>query len=302
MYILLCTIIEFHLHTHAFSLFTTYPTHFISTQVFAHPKFLRDKPELCKEIKSGFVSTAAKLKALPRAAPAYACARAAAAAAAAAAQGQGNQPSDNNGFKTPVMNDPSSLASAPKLTVPILPGNVYHRPVLKVKEDAVRSAETSLTLPLVQAHGMAAPASRILTNPNNKMEREIMLQTKYARLLRLQSNLQRRAVNTTFRVGYDSGTTSSPASSQTNANGNTFLPHDAVMAATRTVTSGAMDTIRRDRLLFGQGGQDASATAQTSEARATSKLAHLREREMALKRALAIALNSNQLEYNNRAA
>ena len=203
-----------------------------------------------------------------------------------------------------MINAPSSLASAPKLTVPILPGNVYHRPVLKVKEDAVRSVGTSLTLPLVQAHGSAAPASRILENPDNKMEREIMLQTKYARLLRLQSNLQRRAVKTIFQLGGDANTvtTSSPASSQTNANGNTFLPHDAVMAATRTVTSGAMDTIRRDRSLFGQGGQDASATAQTSEARATSKLAHLREREIALKRALAIALNSNQLEYNNRAA
>lgn len=275
--------------------------------VFAHPKFLRDDPELCKEIKSGFVSTAAKLKALPRTAPAYA-----GAAATAQAQGlQGHQPNNSDGFKTPVMDSSSSsFASAPRATVPVLPGNVYHRPVLKVKEDVVRSAGTSLALPLFQAQAhaatSAAPTSGIMskstTSPNNKMAREIMLQTRYARLLRLQSNLQRKAVHTTFRVGDDAGTASKRGAPSQNAC-NAFLPHGAVMAATRTVTAGAMDTIRRDRSLFGQVVQDASATTvQSSEARGTTKLAHLREREMALKRALAIALNSNQLEYNNRAA
>ena len=101
------------------------------------------------------------------------------------------QPNNSDGFKTPVMDSSSSsFASAPRATVPVLPGNVYHRPVLKVKEDVVRSAGTSLALPLFQAQAhaatSAAPTSGIMskstTSPNNKMAREIMLQTRYARL------------------------------------------------------------------------------------------------------------------------
>ena len=80
------------------------------------------------------------------------------------------------------------------------------------------------------------------------------------------------------------------------------------MAATRTVTAGAMDTIRRDMSLFGQAShQDAQSAPSTSvqspeAACAATKLARLRERELILQRALAIALNGEHIEHSNRAA
>ena len=76
------------------------------------------------------------------------------------------------------------------------------------------------------------------------------------------------------------------------------------MAATRTVTAGAMDTIRRDMSLFGQANQHAPPTSVQSPepARAATKLARLRERELILQRALTMALNGEHIEYRNRAA
>ena len=76
------------------------------------------------------------------------------------------------------------------------------------------------------------------------------------------------------------------------------------MAATRTVTAGAMDAIRRDMSLFGQASQDALSTSVQSPeaAHAATKLAHLKEREMFLRNALTMALNGEQIEYGNRAA
>ena len=264
----------------------------LSIQAFAHPQFLRDEPELCKQIKSGFVSTAAKLKALPQ-----------------TVRGRVTQSNNNIGFKTPTS---SSLALASRATVPVLPGNVYHRPVLQVKEDAVRRARNALALPLVQAqpqaHGSAAAsASHIMNRPtssSNPLEQELLIQNRYASLLRHQSNLQRRSVHTTFHLGGGAsiGTTGRPASSHND--GNIFLPHGAVMAATRAVTAGAMDAIRRDMSSFGQASQDALSTSVQSPeaAHAATKLAHLKEREMILRNALTMALNGEQIEYGNRAA
>lgn len=173
----------------------------------------------------------------------------------------------------------------------------------------MRSAGTSLSLPLVAANAPSiARLSTTMIKPttNNKMEHELILQTKYARLLRLQSNLQRKAVHTNFGIGDNAPITTSningPATGQGQPSaGSTFLPHDAVMAATRTVTVGAMNTIRRDRSLFGQVSRE-PATANAQSSRPTSKLSRLREREIILKRALAIALSGQQLQYNNQAA
>ena len=71
-----------------------------------------------------------------------------------------------------------------------------------------------------------------------QLRREIPLQLRYRRLLRVQANLQRRAL-----LALEAGI---PSSSRPN----TFIPHDAVMSATKAVTDGARLALKRDAKLF----------------------------------------------------
>lgn len=102
-----------------------------------------------------------------------------------------------------------------------------------------------------------------------QLRHEIPLQLRYSCLLRVQANVQRRAL-----MGLDDGT-SRP---------NTFIPHDAVMSATKAVTDAARLALKRDAKIFNNTKQrvaskafislDATKTVATSS-RATSATASL---------------------------
>ena len=85
-----------------------------------------------------------------------------------------------------------------------------------------------------------------------QLRREISLQLRYRRLLQVQTNLQRRAL-----LALDAGITST-------SRPNTFIPHDAVMSATKAVTDGARLALKRDAKLFRRTKRAASSKPSIS--------------------------------------
>ena len=241
-------------------------------QVFAHPKFVRDEPELCKDIKSGSVPPAAKqdiLKSL----------------SSKAIYDYRNLPAAGNkmaeiGAATNNLKAPPSTPIYMYSTAqgaPDLPTNICNRPVVGINNIPMRASPTGL------------PQT---TNASNQ---QMMLQAKYADVLRMQAQLQERAVTSNFSLRGDTNAGTSAS--------NIFLPHSAVMAATRTVTAGAMNVIQRDRAMsdaanhLQQVQQAKVALQKAQQAEQASKM----ETQEIRKRSLIMALD-RYIEFSNRAA
>ena len=244
-------------------------------QVFAHPKFVRDEPELCKDIKSGSVPPAAKqdiLKSLSSKAIYDYMYRNLPAA--------GNKMAEidaaTNNLKAPP-STPIYMYSTVQ-GAPALPQNICNRPVVGINNITMRASPTGL------------PQT---TNASNQ---QMMLQAKYADVLRMQAQLQERAVTSNFSLRSDTSAATSA--------GSIFLPHSAVMAATRTVTAGAMNVIQRDRAMsdaainhLQQVQQAKIALQKAQQAEQASKI----ETQEIRKRSLLMALD-RYIEFSNRAA
>ena len=241
-------------------------------QVFAHPKFVRDEPELCKDIKSGSVPPAAKqdiLKSL----------------SSKAIYDYRNLPAAGNkmaeiGAATNNLKAPPSTPIYMYSTAqgaPDLPTNICNRPVVGINNIPMRASPTGL------------PQT---TNASNQ---QMMLQAKYADVLRMQAQLQERAVTSNFSLRGDTNAGTSAS--------NILLPHSAVMAATRTVTAGAMNVIQRDRAMsdaanhLQQVQQAKVALQKAQQAEQASKM----ETQEIRKRSLIMALD-RYIEFSNRAA
>lgn len=232
--------------------------------VFAHPKFVRDEPKICKDIKSGSVPPAAKqniFKSLSSKAildyrnlPATAR----------------NEMEESEAAKTPPTMPIYMYSTAQG--APALPTIICNRPVIGINNIAMQTSPSAL------------PQSK------NASNQQMMLQAKYADVLRMQAQLQERAVISNSLLH---GMTAAGSAC------NVFLPHSAVMAATRTVAAGAMNVIHRDRTLFAANPlqQAGVALQQPRQAEQASKL----ETQEIRKRSLLVALD-RYIEFSNRAA
>ena len=238
-------------------------------QVFAHPKFVRDKPTICKEIKSGSVPAAAKqdiLKSL----------------SSKAIFDYRNLPAD--GHKMTM----SEAATSDLKTPPTMPIYMY-----STAQGAPALPRTIANRPVVGINNIAMQTS-VPVRPANASNQQMMLQAKYADVLRMQAQLQERAVisNSFLRGETTPGTTV----------GNVFLPHSAVMAATRTVAAGAMNVIQRDRTMFAANPLQQVLVQQREVARqqAQQQASEIKTQEIR-KRSLLIALD-RYIQFSNRAA
>ena len=153
---------------------------------------------------------------------------------------------------------------------PALPRNIANRPVVGINNIVMQRS--------------------VPVHPANASNQQMMLQAKYADVLRMQAQLQERAVISNSFLDDMTATGSA---------GNVFLPHSAVMAATRTVAAGAMNVINRDRTLFAANPlqQAGVALQHPRQGEQASKL----ETQEIRKRSLLMALD-RYIEFSNRAA